>query len=353
MKRDPTRDLWKSAGQHLLGRTAEGWLAVTPAYLRAYWERPEVHPLDTSCAAETALHAKLLVDPLRRVSVAELGKLADPDVVENYQAVLAFRQVLVEAGTVEGAYLRLIRSSDMAVPPVFMDQMVHLIVRNMLTPGPKVTADPILYRAAELLFREQAVNRQADDTGDSEAARLLLTDEETVAMLARAGDVGRSQLLIAPDAGPRKIALDVLDDGNKRTYWARSDRFDTVLDFSIGGPALDGFARVMERWLKHMLGIDAAIAPHQKLDDPDWRWHIGLDPDATRMLNTLYEGGDVSFDAMARIVGLFRMQLAASTPVLDRVRGRPIYLGLVMTPKQRLKMQPQNLLINLPLRAAS
>ena len=344
VSRDVTATVWQSAGQHLLGRTAEGWLTVTPDYLRAYWLRPEVHPLETSCAAEIALHAKLLADPLRPVTDAELRALADPDVVENYQAVLAFREVLTHATTIEGAYLRLIRSSDTAMPTVFMDQLVHLIVRNMLAlDGPNAT-DPLLIRAAELFFREQAIAK--DDT------RLLLSDDETVAMLARAGDVGQSQLLIGAPAA-RHVALDVLDDDNKQTYWTRSDQFDTVLDFSIGGPALDAFSRVMERWLKHMLGIDCRIEPHQKLDDQDWRWHIGLDTAAMRMLNTLYEGGSVSADALSRIVGLFRMQLADSTPVIDRVKGRPVYLGLVMSTRKRLKMQPQNLLINLPLSATS
>lgn len=338
-------DVWKSAGQHLLGRTAEGWLTVTPAYLHAYWSRPEVHPLEGSCANEIALHEALLADPLRAVTTAELDAIADPDVVENYQAVLVFRDVLVEAGTIEGAYLRLIRTSDMAVPPVFMDQLVHLIVRNMLAPELTATDNPLLVRAAELFFREQTVAK-AD-------GRVLLSDEETIAMLARAGDVGQSQLLIEPDLAPRELALDVLDADNQQTYWARSDRFDTVLDFSIDEPALDAFSRVMERWLKHMLGIDARIAPHQKLDDQDWRWHIGLDPDATRMLNALYEGSGVGSDVMSRIVGLFRLQLAANTPMLDRVRGRPIYLGMTMTTKNRLKMQPQNLLISLPLSAVS
>jgi hypothetical protein len=344
-KRAITPDVWKSAGQHLLGRSPEGWLTVTPAYLRAYWCRPEVHPLEGSCANEIALHEALLADPLRPVSDAELNAIADPDAVENYQAVLVFRDVLTEAGTIEGAYLRLIRSSDMAVPPVFMDQMVHLIVRNMLAPELDTASNPLLVRAAELFFREQ--------TGAKEDGRLLLTDDETMTMLARAGDVGHSQLLVAADRAPRELSLEVLDADNQQTYWARSDQFDTVLDFSIGEPGLDALSRVMERWLRHMLGIDARIEPHQKLDDQDWRWHIGLDPDATRMLNALYEGGGVGSDVMSRIVGLFRLQLADSTPMLDRVKGRPIYLGMTMTTKKRMKMQPQNLLINLPLSAAS
>ena len=41
----------------------------------------------------------------------------------------------------------------------------------------------------------------------------------------------------------------MLDDDNEQLYWARSDRFDTVVDFRFEQPALDAFARVVERWL--------------------------------------------------------------------------------------------------------
>jgi Family of unknown function (DUF6352) len=336
-----TRDFWTSAGQHLLGRSPEGWLTVTPQYMHAYWSRPEVEPIDTSCAAEIALHAALLADPLRAITDAELDAIADDDAADNYRAVLAFRAVLVEAGTIEGAYLRLIRSDEIIIPPVFIDQLVHLIVRNMLIG----TSDPIRLRAAELFFRDQTVT--ADDD------KVLLTDEEVVGMQAKAGEVGIAQLLPEPDQPTRQVNLLVLDEANKDLYWERSDRFDTLIDFAIGQPALAGLAKVMELWLKHMLGISAYIEPRAKLDDQDWRWHIGLDPDSTRILNTLYEGSTPNADTMARIIGLFRMQLADDTPVQDRVKGRPIYLGLAMTPKKRLKMKPQNLLMNLPLTVAS
>jgi hypothetical protein len=39
--------------------------------------------------------------------------------------------------------------------------------------------------------------------------------------------------------------------------------------------------------------------------------------------------------------------------MLERVRGRPVYLGLAMTPAQRLKLKPHNLLTNLPLARAA
>jgi Family of unknown function (DUF6352) len=336
-----TAEFWKSAGQHLLGRSPEGWLTVTPDFIRAYWTRPEVEPIDTSCANEIAAHDALLADPLRPVTDAELDAFDDPDAANNYRAVLAFRDVLVAAGTIEGAYLRLIRADDIVIPPVFIDQLVHLIVRNILTG----CADPLHLRTAELFFRDQTVTREAD--------AVLLTDDEVVAMQASAGDVGVAQLVPEPDAMTREINLTVLTPGNAALYWERSDRFDMMIDFATGQPAQAALARVMEQWLKHMLGIDARIEPRVKLDDQDWRWHIGLDAGATRILNSLYEGTTPPPETMARIIGLFRMILADDTPVQPRVRGRPIYLGLAVSTKGHLKMKPQNLLMNLPLPVAS
>ena len=46
------RDFWKSAGLRLLEVNDDGWLNVTPEFLRAYYSRPEVHPVEESCDAE-------------------------------------------------------------------------------------------------------------------------------------------------------------------------------------------------------------------------------------------------------------------------------------------------------------
>jgi hypothetical protein len=39
--------------------------------------------------------------------------------------------------------------------------------------------------------------------------------------------------------------------------------------------------------------------------------------------------------------------------VLPDVRGRPVYLGLAMSAEQRVRLKPQNLLVNLPLARAA
>jgi hypothetical protein len=336
------REFWKSAGMHLLERGAEGWLTVTPDFLRAYYTRPEVHPIDTSCAAEVQLHDELMADPFRPVDVPRLATLTDTEAAENYRLVLAFRDLLMGAGTIEGAYLRLVRQAKIAIPPVFMDQMVHLILRNVLND----CTDPMRLRAAELFFREQSAS--------AEDGRLMLADEEIVEMHARAGtETGLGRLLAETGTQIKSVALDVLDEDNKSIYWARSDRFDTVIDFRFEQPAPDAFAREIESWLEHLLKLEVRVEPRPRIDDPDWRWHVGLDREATHILNALFEGKTPPLEDMASIVGLFRMRMRDDRMVLDRVKGKPIYLGLAMDGRKRVKMKPQNLLTNLPIVAAA
>ncbi len=337
-----TQDFWKSAGRHLLEPAENGWLKVTPDFLRAYITRPEVHPIETSCANEVALFDNLLEDPFRAVTDKDLSAIADADAIDNYKVVLAFRDALADAGTVEGAYLALMRSGSIQVPPVFLDQLVHVILRHALDG----VSDPIRLRAAEIFFREQNVN-----TDDS---RLMLADEEVVDMHAQSGGAGGlGQLLVESGTKMKSIALDVLDEDNAAVYWDRSDRFDTVVDFRFGLPPLDAFARVVETWVKHLTGHAVRVQPRKQIDDEDWRWHIGLDRDGTDILNRLYKGETVPLDDIARIVGLFQMVFVDDSAIAAHVRGRPIYLALAMSGARRVKMKPQNLIVNLPLAADS
>lgn len=337
-----TREFWKSAGMHLLEVDASGWLKVTPDFIRAYLTRPEIHPVEELCAREVALHEALLEAPAMSVRAEDLDALADPDAADNYRVLLAFRDELLAAGTIEGAYLRLVRQTAKPVPPVFLDQLVHLIVRNML----KNASDPMRLRAGELFFREQKVS--TDD------GRLLLADEEIVDMHAQGlRRTGLGQLLSETGTPQRQVTLDVLNEENCEIYWARSDKFDTVIDFRFEKPALDAFARVIEAWLAHMMRIEVRVEPRPRLDDDDWRWHIGLDQQSNTILNALYEGRSPPAGAMERIIALFRMHILDERLVIDRVKGHPIYLALAMDEDERCRMKPQNLLANLPLAVES
>ncbi|MCC0041041.1 MAG: hypothetical protein H6880_02565 [Rhodobiaceae bacterium] len=333
------RDYWRSAGYHLLQRDEAGRLTVTPDFLRAYLTRPEVHPVEDSCAGERALFEALMEDPLRAVGETELARIADPDARDNYRVVLRFRDHLAAHATLEAAYLALFTSGQPpAIPPVFIDQMVHVILCNVLDG----TRDTLRLRAAELFFREQNVSLRDQ--------RVMLADEEIVEMYASTGGMGGlGQLLVDSATATRQVSLDVLDEDNAEIYWERSDRFDTVIDFRFTQPALDAFARVLEAWLRHLLGIEARIQPMQSIRDERWSWHVGLDAEASRILNALYNGDELGMVDLEQVVGLFRMDIRDRKAVREAMRGKPVYLGLAMTRSGRLRMKPQNLLTNLPL----
>ena len=328
---------WKSAGLHLAQQADNGWLETTPDFIRAYLTRPEVHPIDTSCANEVALFEELMDNPFLAISDERLAALADKDAAENYKVVLTYRNLLADAGTLEMAYLVLMRSGGIAIPPVFIDQLVHIILANML----RDCDDAMRVRTAELFFREQSVSTDND--------MVMLADQEIVDMQARVGETGIGQLLTETEIPQRQVELDILDDENADIYWERSDRFDTVIDMRHTRPANNALARVIEMWLRHFLGLETNVQPARSVKDENWRWHIGLDREATTILNALYNGDDVPEADQQRIVALYRMEIRDEQRVQDDVRGKPIYLGLAMDENKRVRIKPQNLLTNLPL----
>lgn len=332
------RDYWRSAGYHLLERNSDGRLTPTADFLRAYFTRPEVHPVEESCPAEHALFDQIMADPFRTVSEAEIDAIVDEDARANYRVVLGFRDLLVSSGSIESAYLALFSTGKPpTIPPVFIDQMVHVILCNILDG----TRDPMRLRAAELFFREQNVSLNDK--------RVMLADEEIVEMYASTGGLGGLGQLLIESNTTKQVTLDVIDEDNADIYWPRSDRFDTVIDFRFTQPALDAFARVLEAWVQHFLGIDCRIQPMQSIKDERWSWHVGLDAEATRILNALYNGDEVQSLDVEQIIGLFRMDVRDRKAMRETMRGKPVYLGIAMTRGGRLRMKPQNLLTNLPL----
>lgn len=335
-------DFWLSSGYYLLARAADNQLAVTDDYLRAYFNRPEVVPVEESCDAERALHAALMEDPRRTVNPAELLRIEDEDARENYEIVLNFRDHLLRHGTIEAAYAALFKLDGPAEPvrlaPIFLDQMVHVILRGLL----EGCEDPFRLRAAELLFRSQKVTIQDGN--------IMLADEEVIDLYASTGGFGDLGRLIVEAQTPlRQIDLDVMTEQNAHDYWERADRFDMVLDITFGRPGLDALCRVLEIWIAHFVGADVRIAPVQSISDDRWSWHVGLDSISTDILNELYEGQEVSEERLADILSLFRLEFRDANAMLPQLAGRPIYLGLAKADNGLLRLKPQNLLVNLPL----
>ncbi len=328
-------DFWKSAGMHLVERDENGWLKVTDDYLRAYFTRPEIHPVEESCPAEHALFEKLMTSPLTEITEAELKAIKDGDAAENYRVIIRFRDHLTKYGTVEAAYAAFFTGETISIPPVFIDQMVHLILHNIL----EDVEDPMRLRAAELFFREQVVT-----VGD-----LMLADQEIVEMQSSNGFGGLGQLLAEAGTPTREVALDVMSEENKNLYWKRSDNFDMAIDFRFTQPASDALGRVIEAWIDHFLKIKTRIQTVKSIKDEAWSWHIGCDTEATRILNALYNDEEVEEEDLYNILSLYKMEFLNPADAMDSVRGKPVYLAVAMNSEKKLIFKPQNLLTSLPL----
>ncbi|RZJ25886.1 MAG: hypothetical protein EOO54_04830 [Haliea sp.] len=332
------QDYWRDCGYRLLQAAPDGQLLVTDDFLRNLLQRPELAPVAESCAAELALHDSLLSSPRQAVNETQLAALRDEDARSNYAVWLRFRDRLLAQPTLEGSYLQIFRA-DVDVPPVFVHQLTQILLRHVLGDA----AAPMQARAAEMLFRPQKISIQ--DQG-----QVMAADEETVerhAVAAGFGSIG--ELLRQGGAVLRTAELDVLNEDNREQYWDRSEAHDFVVSLNHGHPALEALCRVLERWVGHLLGVDVRIGVEREIDDDQWVWHVGLDAQASAALNDLYQGREVGEDRMARMLCLFRLDFVEPGAMRAEVAGRPVYLAMAMDAHQRLKLKPQNLLLNLPL----
>jgi hypothetical protein len=324
------KDFWLSCGHHLLDRDAGGGLVVTDEFLKVYLARPELAPPPEACAVERTLHAALLADPRRPVAATDIAAIADADARENWQFLIEFRDHLVRHPTLEAAYLALARRGAGSIPPLFLNQMVHAILRNALDD----CADPFVLRAAEMMFRPQRLTLHE--------GALVAADDELIA--------GASGAPVSPLVSmlgiPAAAAIDVLTDDNAATYWERSDRFDMALDLTAGRRGQAALGEALARFLRHMLALEVEIEPLVEMRDVPFTWYVGLDAEATQIGDRLWNGGTLDAATAERVVALYRLSLHASAA---EVEG-PIYLILAMTPERVLRMKPQNVLTGLPAR---
>jgi hypothetical protein len=332
-------EFWRNSGFHLLERDAAGRLAITDDFLHAYYLRPEIHPVEESGERELALHASLMTDPRRSVAENEILEVEDEDARHNYRILLGFRERLLAAGTVEGAYMTLFKGA-IDVPPMFIDQLVHVVMRNILDS----TDDGLQARAAELFFRSQKASLQD--------GHVMVADHETVEMHAagsRYGSIGR--LIVEAQGSLGAANLDVLERANAALYWSRESKHDTVVSLTYGRPALDAFARVIELWIAHFLNLAVRVRPVRRIEEPHWAWHVGLDAESTAILNELWAGREVDPGRMRNILALFALHFDDPAAMRADIAGRAVYLAL-SADEGVVRMKPQNLLLNLPLHEA-
>jgi hypothetical protein len=331
-------DFWQQCGYRLLDKTSDGHLVVTDDFLRSLLERPELAPVPQSCESELALHRRLLADPRAEIDAQQVAAIADEDARSNYAVWLRFRRRLLAHATLEASYMALFAGEGVDVPPVFVHEITQLLLRHVL--GGAATA--MQARAAEMLFRPQRISVQDD-------GQVMAADDEIVqrhAISANFGAVG--ELLKQGGAPLRSAELDVLREDNQAIYWERDESHDLVVSLNHGQPALAALCRVLEAWVRHFLGTDVRVELAQSIDD-DWVWHVGLDAQASAVLNDLYRGQDVSEDRMAAMLCLFRLEFEEPAAMRPEIAGRPVFLAMAMDAQRRLKLKPQNLLLNLPL----
>jgi len=306
-------DFWLSCGHHLLDRGPDGGLVVTDEFLKAYLARPEMVPPEDACAAELALHQALLAHPRQPVEPWQIAAIADTDARENWGLMIDWRDHLVGYATLESAYLAIVRHK-LKFPRIFLDQLVQVLLRNILDD----CDDVFVLRAAELLFRSQRLI--------SYEGSLVAVDEEAVP----------------------ETEVDVLSEDNAGLYWERSDSFDMALDLTAGRRGLAALGLVVMRWVRHLLAIDVEIDPVTELRDVKLTWYVGLDADATRIGDALWNGDELDQTARGLIVGLFRLTFADDVEIVEQARGAPTYMIAAMSSDKTLRLKPQNLVTGLP-----
>lgn len=350
--------LWPDSHWQTLTRDAQGWHHTSPAWWAAFFARPELALVPESCRAEKALHAALAADPTRPVTPAEIARLKDADARENWQHALDFRDGLLAAGTLESWTLRLFRGGAITVPPLFIDLVQRALVRGLLDGN----QDAFEWRAAELLVRPQRVTRHE--------GRVLLGDQATLDQGHQTQGFGSLGRLLAEAQAPlKRLDLAVLQPDNTGAYFERAARavpgtpflldltHEIQRDLGHGirfglvnkHSGLQALSRVLTRYVRHLLGVTVRIEPLQRVDDAQWRWHVGLDAEASALLNDLYQEREIEPERQARLLSLFRLQFDDPAEMRADLGGAPVYLGLMADAQQIVKLKPQNLLLNLPL----
>lgn len=328
-----SEDFWVASGHHLTDRSEGGGLVVTDGFLKAFLARPELMPPDEACPVERGLHAELLAAPRQIISAEEIAAVADADARENLTLFLSFRDRLTGAATFEQAYLKMFAGDVRGIPPLFIQQLTHVIARNAFDG----IDDAFVLRAAECFFRPQRVSFHE--------GQVLLADQEAIA--DHEHDRHHSPLLNML-GGPAVTELGVLNETNAAGYKARSDAHDLVLNIAAprGREAMSEAARI---WIRHLTGIDLNFEPVEKFSAEPMGWFLAFDPEAAKIGNAVWAGKPLSADQTSRVLALYRFRLPNEPRIVAEQRGKTGFAVVAATPDLNLTIKPQNLVVGLPL----
>ena len=153
------------------------------------------------------------------------------------------------------------------VPHIFINQLVHVILRNALDD----CDDPFVLRAAEMFFRPQRMTQHEGS--------LIAADEEAIA--------GKSDTPVSPLVSmlgiPAEAEIDVINEDNAEHYFEHSDQFHMAIDLTAGRRGLAALGEAIRRWVAHLLAIEVDVEPLTELRDVNLTWYVGLDAEATRI----------------------------------------------------------------------
>src|SRR5262249_28542985 len=162
----------------------------------------ELKPPPDACVVEKTLHSALFADPRRAVGPGDIAAIADADTRENWQTMIAFRDLLLRHRTLEAAYVDVIRGK-LKIPHIFLNQLVHVILRNALDG----CEDPFVLRAAELLFRTQRLTVHESS--------LIAADEELIS-----GTSGMPASPLVSMLGlPAEANIEIMTDASGEDYF--------------------------------------------------------------------------------------------------------------------------------------
>jgi hypothetical protein len=341
---------WVHSGLALLDTDENGSLLVTDDFLRAYLARQELALVAESCEGEKSLHAALLSNP--RLIDSEFEKavlnIADSDVQENFRLFLRFRNRLIAAPNLQAAYVGVFTDAQtlgrIDVPPLFVDQLAQIIIHHLVAQS----SDGLLLRVAELWFREQRVTFTDGRALLADAERVDI-EREKQSSEQSLGSLGR--LLAQGNIKTKNIELDVIDVGNAAQYFGRDEQHDFACEITAGRTASYMFCDLIRRWVGHMLGVAVKVTVLNQIEDHRWRWHVGLDQEASKLLDKLYKCYGLDVAENARIALLLRLDFENMADQKDDVAGKPVYMAIAANEEGLLRMKPQNLLMNLPIKS--
>lgn len=318
------RSFWRASGLSSLDVDAHGGLVVTDAFLLHWLRRPEFGLAAADDPQARALSDLLSAQPRAPIDDTRLAALPDTSERERWRHFIRFRDRLLAAPNLQSAYARLYADAAAAgridVPAPYAERLSQIVVQQLLVD----CDDGLVLRVAELWFRDQTVRR--------DGARVLLTDR--LASEARGN-----------------VDLEVLDESNAPVYFDRDEAHGFTIDIAPGSGAARVFADLVARWVHRMIGVGVAVQPESAVEAGEWRWHVGLDAQASLLLDRIFRGEALAAGDSARLLLPLRLQFAQAADMLEEIAGTPVWLALAMDEGGGLRMKPQNLLFNLPLAA--